>query len=483
MGKELTKKGSALKQDPDRMGKEPIGRLIAEFSIPAIISMVFSALYNVVDSIFLGIAVPMTGLAVMTLALPIQMILMGLSGLAGQGGNALSAIYLGEGKRKEAERILGNTTFLLIAIALLAAVLSLVFMDPLLRLIGTTDSLMQPTRQFLDIVCALNVFFSLGMGLNHFLRTAGRPNLALFTGILGTLSCIAFNALFVLVFGWGIAGSAWATIAGQIVGMVPVLWFLIFNKQSPFNLRISMMRPSLKLMGRILVMGLASFLMQAASTLVGIVLNQLIGKYGAMIPMGADAALSTIGTVQKIGWFVITPLFGLIMGVQPLIGYNYGAKNWDRVLKVLKLGTIWACLLGLGCWIIVMFFAESLVSLFNVEEQLISFTARSQRIYCMFLPIVGFQIMGSSYFQSSGQPIKSAILELTRQVIFLMPLYEILPRILPKFFNVTGLDSIVIAAPCSDMLAIIVTAVFVIIEIRKLMAKIKSQDNASQACA
>ncbi len=463
------------KQDPDRMGKEPIGRLIAEFSIPAIISMVFSALYNVVDSIFLGIAVPMTGLAVMTLALPIQMILMGLSGLAGQGGNALAAIFLGEGKRKEAENILGNTTLLLIIIAILAAVLSLVFMEPMLRLIGTTDSLMEPTRQFLDIVCALNIFSSLGMGLNHFLRTAGRPNLALFTGMLGTLACIAFNALFVLVLGWGISGSAWATIAGQTVGMVPVLWFLIFNKKSPFNLRLKKMSPRPRLMGRILVMGLASFLMQAASTLVGVVLNRLLGYYGAMIPMGADAALSTIGTVQKIGWFVITPLFGLIMGVQPLIGYNYGAKNFDRVLKVLKLGIIWACLLGLVCWILVMFGAEMLVSLFNVEQDLIPFTAKAQRIYCLFLPIVGFQIMGSSYFQSSGQPIKSAILELTRQVIFLMPLYVVLPHILPQLFNVTGLDSLVIAGPCSDALAIIVTAVFVVIEVRRLLKRIKEQ--------
>ena len=188
----------------------------------------------------------------------------------------------------------------------------------------------------MQIICVGFVFQSLGMGLNNFLRTAGKPNLALGTMVFGTVMCIVFNFLFVMVFGWGIEGSAFATIMGQACGMVPVLGYFVFSRKAAFNLRLTCFKPDFPLMGKILSLGVASFVMQIAATAVSVVLNQLLAVYGAQDPMGASGALAAIGVAQKAAGFAIMPLIGLIMGAQPLIGYNYGARNWSRVLKTLK---------------------------------------------------------------------------------------------------------------------------------------------------
>ncbi len=177
--------------------------------------------------------------------------------------------------------------------------------------------------------------------MNNFLRTAGTPTLALVTMMLGTIMCVVFNLLFVAVLGWGVAGSAWATVAGQACGMVPVMWYFIFAKSAPFRLKLSCCKPDFRLMLNIMTLGIASFVMQVASTVVSVVFNQVVTKYGAMDPLGAAGALAAIGVAQKATMFAITPMVGLVMGAQPLIGYNYGARNWDRVLKALKWAEIW----------------------------------------------------------------------------------------------------------------------------------------------
>ena len=249
----------------ERMGTERIGKLLFEFSLPCVVMVIFNSLYNVVDAAFLGIALPDgSGIAVTTLAMPVQNILFGFSMLAGVGGSTLASIQLGEGSKAAVERTLGNTTFLLIVIAGAVALIGLVFMDPLLAFIGTPPELWDMTTTFVRIICIFFVFQSLGGGLNNFLRSAGQPNLALVTSILGTVMCIIFNYLFVLQFGWGIAGSASATVLGQACGMVPVLCFFLFYRKAAFRLRLHALIPNIALMGRILALGAASFAMQAA---------------------------------------------------------------------------------------------------------------------------------------------------------------------------------------------------------------------------
>lgn len=461
------KKEASKRVSTDRMGTERIGKLLFEFSLPAIVSMVFNTLYNVVDTAVLGWCVGEVGVAVTTLALPVMTILMGFSMLAGQGGNALAAIQLGERNVKRVERTLGNSAVLLFGMSAAVAISAFVFIDPVLALIGTTSELYEPTKTFVQIICVFFAFQSLGMGLNNFLRTAGKPVLSLVTMVLGTVMCIVFNLLFVAVLGLGVAGSAWATVCGQACGMIPVLWYFICSKSAPFKLRLSCCKPDLALMGKIMSLGVASFVMQVASTVVTIVFNQVVTKYGAMDALGAEGALAAIGVAQKATMFAITPMIGLTMGAQPLVGYNYGAHNWDRVLKTLKWAEIWGTGFGTFFLALAHLIPVQVVSLFGISGDLRDFAVLSLQIYTILYPLVGFQIIGSSYFQSSGQPMKAAVLELTRQVIFLIPLYVIMPH-LAWVFGMSQLSMVIVAVPCSDALSVCVTSAFVALEVRKL---------------
>lgn len=470
MFKKSSGKDKKLATDPERLGSAPVGKLLLEFSIPAIIMMVFNTLYNIVDTIFLGYAVPVVGVAVTTLAFPVMTVLMGFSMLAGQGGSALAAIQMGQGDRNKVEWTLGNTAMLLFGMSLVVAVLAFVAIDPLLALIGATKdpSLTEPTRQFVQIICAGFAFQSLGMGLNNFLRTAGKPNLSLATGVFGTFMCVVFNYIFVMVMGMGVPGSALATVIGQLFGAIPVLWYFIASKTTPFRLRILCLRPRLKLCRRITSLGVASFAMQVAGTLVGIVFNQVINVYGPTDPIGIAGALSSIGVAQKVCMFCFTPLIGLTMGAQPIFGFNYGAKNWQRVLTCFKLSVGVAVAIGAVFLLCAYVIPYPMVGLFGVTGQYQEFSVWALQVMCILFPPVGYQIVGSNYFQASGQPMKATILELTRQVIFLTPLYVIMPPLMHNLFGMPYLHSVVFAAPVSDALSICVTTVFVIYEIRKL---------------
>ena len=462
----------------EALGTAPIGKLLWEFSIPSIIAMLANSLYNIIDTVFLQIALPQTGAAVTQLAYPLMCVLMACSMLAGIGGNALAAIELGRGNRERVERILANTAVLLFALALIACVAGTVFIDPLLRLLQTPAELWAPTHTFVQIICVFFAFQSLGMGMNNFLRTAGRPNLALGTSFIGTLACIGLNALFVLGLGWGIAGSAYATVLGQMVAMVPVLWFFGFAKSAPFRFHVRNFRPDLRLMGNIMALGMASFLMQVASGIVTLVLNYVIEKYAANDPIGITAAMASISIVWKTLGLSYTVIIGITAGAQPILGYNVGARQWARVLKCLKWACIDAALVGLGCWAFFEAVPQVAVLPFNVGEDLLPFTCRTMRIFALWLPFVGYQIMGSSYFQSSGQAVKASILELTRQFLFLIPLYLLFPPLAMRWFGVTGLEGVTWCVPISDVLAFVVTTVFVVAEVRRLRAKVRAEAEA-----
>ena len=458
------------KADPGRMGRLPIGKLLLEFSLPAIVSMIISSLYNVIDTAVLGWAVGTDGVAVTTLALPVMILLAGCSMLAGVGGNALAALELGAGRLDKVEKALGNTTILLVAISAIVALIAIILIDPVLTIIGTTPTLWEQTKIFVQIVCIGCVFQSLGNGLNNFLRTAAKPMMATITQIIGAIMCIIFNLLFVMAMGFGVAGSALATILGQAFGGAPVLWYFLFSKNAPFRLKLKCMAADLRLMGKICALGTASFIMQCASTVVAIVLNQVVNVYGAMDPLGVDNGLAAIGVAQKAGYFGITPIIGLTMGMQPIIGFNVGAKKWDRVIKTLKWSIIDGCLIGVFFWTCFHLWPTQIVNLFGVSGDIEPFTARSLTMYSFFLPLVGGQIVAGSYFQSSGQPAKASILELIRQVVFLIPAYLLLPNILLSLFPLGSLEAVVVCSPICDFLAVIVTLFFLVIELRKLFA-------------
>ena len=473
--------GSPLGKDPknpgrdekvSRMGTASIPLLITEFAIPAILGMLVNGAYNVIDSIFLGQAMGEIGLSAATVANPIMIVFVAIAMLIGNGGNALAALRLGEGKRVDAEVSLGNTVFLSLAISLVVAIAAAnpFILDHLLTLSSATDDVRPYARDFLQIVCFGFIFQCIGMGVNNFIRTAGAPNRALVTMVIGAVFCTLFNWLFVLQWGWGVQGSALATVCGQGVSCIAVIWYFVFTKNVPLKLHFRHMRPRAKVIATVVSLGAASFFVQAGMALVNFVINSLLVQYGAASPIGADDALASIGVVQRVAMFTVLPLVGVAVAIQPLLGFNYGAKLIGRVRKTLWYGIAGATALGVFMWVIVHLFPEAIVNVFGIRHDgLVDFTVFALKVQLLMLPFVGFQIVGSNYFQATGQPVKSIVLTLTRQILFLIPLLYVLPGILPMLFpQYTGLDALYFATPIADFLAIFTTVVFIAVEMRRL---------------
>ena len=471
-----TPRATAPKQPKEdkvtRMGTASIPRLIVEFAVPSILGMLVNGAYNLIDSIFLGQAMGEIGLATATVAMPIMTVFMAISMLVGNGGNALAALRMGEGNRGEAERSLGNTVSLSIIMAVAVAVVVHipVCIDALLGISGATPEDWEYARSFIQIISLGFIFQCIGMGVNNFIRTAGAPNRALSTMIVGAVSCTVFNFLFVMVLGWGVQGSALATVCGQAISCACVLWYFIFTKNVPMRLRWHCMSLHARTVGLILSLGLASFAVQAGMAVVNFVLNNLLNMYGSMSPLGAEGALASIGVVQRVAMFSVLPLIGVAIAIQPLLGFNYGAHLFARVKKTLWCGILGATGIGVVLWALVHLFPEEIVGFFGiVDTGLRDFTVFALKVQLIMLPFIGFQIVGSNYFQATGQPAKSIFLSLTRQILFLVPLLVFLPMVMPSWLpQFTSLDALYFATPIADFLAIFTTVVFVVMEMGRL---------------
>lgn len=455
-----------------RMGTASVPKLIIEFAVPSIVGMVVNGSYNLIDSIFLGHAVGEIGLSAVTVANPIMIVFMALAMLVGNGGNALAALRLGQGDRAAAERSLGNVVTLSIILWLLVAFAAAnpVLLDMLLTASSATDEVRPYARTFIQILCFGFVLQSIGMGVNNFIRTCGAPNRALGTMVVGLVAATAFNYWFVILLGWGVAGSALATLAGQACSVVAVLWYFLFTKGVALRLHLRCMVPALRIMGTILAFGFPSFAIQAGMAVVNFVLNYQLAFYGALSPIGAVDALASIGVINRIGMFSVMPLIGTAVALQPLLGYNYGAKNVKRVRQTLWLGIALATAIAVVEWGLIMLFPEAIVAAFGItHEALVTFTVFALKVQFLMLPFVGFQIVGANYFQATGQPAKSIFLTLTRQILFLVPLLLVMPSILPQMDPaLTGLDALYYAAPIADFLSIFTTALFIVWEMRRL---------------
>lgn len=456
----------------NRLGTESIPKLITEFAIPAITGMLVNAAYNIIDSIFLGQAMGEIGLAATQVAAPIMTVFMAISMLVGAGGNALAALRLGEGRHDLAEKALGNAVTLCVFIWIGVAVASSIppVLDWLLTISSATDEVRPYAGQFVHIICLGFILQCIGMGINNFIRTAGNPNRALGTMVIGAVACVGFNFLFVMTLGLGVMGSALATVCGQACSCASVLWYFIFTKGVPLKLQRKNLWPDAKLCLNILQLGLASFFVQIGSAIVSFVTNMLLVKYGALSVIGSDAALASIGLVMRVAMFTVMPLVGMSIAIQPILGFNYGAKLYGRVRSTLLLGMLAATSIGVFMWIIVHIWPEQIVNLFGItDENLVSFTVFALKVQLLMLPVVGYQIVGSNYFQATGQPAKSSILSLSRQILFLLPMLFILPEVLPLIFpQLTGLDALYMATPVADAMAVVLTTVFVVIELKRL---------------
>jgi putative MATE family efflux protein len=439
----------------NRLGTESIRKLLFEFSVPAIVGMLVNALYNIEDRIFVGRGVGLLGISATTVAFPITLIIMAFGMLIGIGAAATVSIRLGEKKRDVAEHILGNALTLLIIISILVTTLGLIFEQPILMIFGASPEVLPLAKQFVTIILFGVILQNIGFGLNSLIRSEGNPKIAMITMLIGAILNTIFNPLFIFVFHLGIRGSALATIVSQTVCSVWVLSYFL-GKKSLLKIKVKNLKPESHIVEQIFAIGMSPFLMQLAASLINVTFNKGLETYGG------DIAIAAFGIINSVISLILMPIFGINQGVQPIIGYNFGAKNFDRVKNALKLAIIAATALCLIGFIIIQLFPREIISIFSSnDEQLINIGSQGIRIFLVMLPIIGFQVVSSNYFQAIGRAKISIFLSLLRQVIVLLPLLVILPR----FFKLMG---IWISGPTSDLISSMLTAVFVIREIRRM---------------
>lgn len=444
-----------------QLGEMKVSKLLMKFSIPAIVGMLVNALYNIVDRIYIGNGVGSLGIAGITIAFPVMLVMMAFSMLIGIGANSLVSIRLGQNRKEEAQGIFGNALTLLILSSLTLSIIGLVGLEPLLKLLGASEQILPYARDYLQIILLGGVFQSIGMGMNNFIRSEGNPKVAMYTMLIGAIINTILDPIFIFGFNWGMQGAAFATIISQAVSAIWVFrYFLGGNSllkihKKDLKLKISVIRG-------ILALGVAPFAMQIAASIQNFIMNTSLATYGG------DIAISGMGVVISIMTLLVMPIFGITQGAQPIIGYNYGAKKYDRVKETYKLAVIFATSIVIIGWIVTRLFPEQLVSMFNSKDtELIAFGTMAIKRFMIFLPLIGFQIVSSNYFQAVGKPKHSALLGLSRQVLILIPALIILP----KFF---GLEGVISAGPLADIFSTVLTGIFIFIEMKKLDVHHKS---------
>ncbi|MGV8980753.1 MATE family efflux transporter [Clostridium sp.] len=438
-----------------QLGEMKVLKLLMKFSIPAIVGMLVNALYNVVDRIYIGNGVGSLGIAGITIAFPVMLVMMAFSMLIGIGANSLVSIRLGQNRKEEAEGIFGNAVSLLILTSLILSIIGLVALEPLLKLLGASEQILPYARDYLQIILLGGVFQSIGMGMNNFIRSEGNPKIAMYTMLIGALINTILDPIFIFGFHWGMQGAALATIISQAISAIWVIrYFLTGNSLLKIRKKDLKLKPSV--IRGILALGAAPFAMQIAASIQNFIMNTSLATYGG------DIAISGMGVVNSIMTLMVMPVFGITQGVQPIIGYNYGAKKYDRVKQAYKLAVIFATSIVILGWIITRLFPEQLVSMFNSKDtELIVFGTMAIKRFMMFLPFIGFQIVSSNYFQAVGKSKHSALLGLSRQVLILIPALIILP----KYF---GLKGVISAGPLADIVSSVVTGTFIFFEMKRL---------------
>lgn len=440
------------------LGEEEIGKLLLKFSIPAIVGMLVNALYNIVDRIFIGKGVGSIGIGAIFVTSPVALILMAFGMLIGFGGNSLSSIRLGEGKKDEAEKILGNALVLLFIISITLSISGLIFIEPLLKIFGASETILPHAVDYMSIILIGAPFQAVGFGINAFIRGEGNPKIAMVTMLIGAILNIILDYIFIFIFNMGIKGAALATIISQAVSAIWVLSYF-FGSRSMLNLKKENMKLRKNIIKSIFSIGFAPFSMQLAASLVTAILNNSLNTYGG------DIAVSSMGVIHSITMLILMPVFGINQGAQPIIGFNYGAKKYTRVKEALKKAIMAAtAVLTLG-FLITQTIPHRLFGMFLEKgpemDKIADVGIKGLKIYLAMLPIIGFQIVSSNYFQATGKPKQSAFLSLSRQVLVLIPALLILPR----FFGLTG---VWLAGPVSDLTASIVTALFLIKDLKEL---------------
>lgn len=451
-------KGAAME-----LGTERIRKLLVQYAVPAIIAMTASSLYNMVDSIFIGHGVGALAISGLALTFPLMNLAAAFGSLVGVGAATLVSMRLGQRDYETAQRILGNVVVLNLIIGISFGLLTLVFLDPILYFFGASDATIGYAREYMSVILWGNVVTHMYLGLNAVLRAAGHPRKAMYATILTVTINAILDPLFIFGFGWGIRGAAIATVLAQILALV---WqFRIFSDRNELlHFRRGIYRLKGKIVRNVLAIGMSPFLMNLAACFIVILINKGLKEYGGDLNIGA------YGIVNRLGFFFVMIVMGINQGMQPIAGYNYGARQFDRVDRVLKLTIIGAtCVTTLG-FLIGELAPRLAVSVFTDDPELVRLSAEGMRIVFCF-PIIGFQMVTTNFFQSIGMAGKAIFLSLSRQLLFLMPGLIFLPRIFDELTPWDGSWGVWCSMPLSDFLASLVAGVMLFCQFRKFKAK------------
>lgn len=438
------------------MSEEKILKLFLRFSLPAILGMVVQSLYNIVDRIYIGNIPGYGGLAIsgIGVVLPINFIIMGFAMLFGIGAGANISIKLGQGKKDDAEKLFGTGYYMLVVSGILISVIGLIFLKDIVNLYGADDQTRIYAEQYLRIILFGNVFNVVSFGLNNIIRAEGNPKVAMYSMLIGAIVNTILDPILIFGFNMGVEGAAIATIFAQFLSFAWTMWYFL-SKKSMLRLTKENIRFDGKLVLQIMSIGASPFAMQVAGSIIGIIMNQSLLKYGSSMAIGAYAAINSVITL------FFMPIFGMNQGLQPIIGFNYGAKNYNRVREALKVGIISATIVCTFGAILIQTIPDVFINFITKDEAIREIGIAGIRRVMFFMPVIGFQIISSNFFQAIGKAKKSFLLSMLRQVIILIPFLLILPPIM-------GLIGVWTAGPVADFVATIMTGLVLYFQLKTM---------------
>ena len=441
-----------ISQEQNPLGAAPVGGLILKFAIPAIISMLVSAMYNIVDQIFIGQGVGMLGNAATNVAFPVTTIATALALLLGIGGASNYNLEMGAGREQRASSIAGTALSTLVITGAVLALVVLLFLRPLLGLFGATTDVMPYAVDNLGITAVGLPFYVLSIGGNHIVRADRSPTYSMTCVLTGAVINTILDPLFIFGFGWGIKGAAWATVIGQVVsGILVIIYFGKFRKM---YLEIRMLKPSSECLKAIISLGMASCINQIAMAIVQIVMNNILRYYGGLSVYGSDIPIACVGVISKVNQVFMAICIGISQGCQPIWGFNYGAKKYDRVRLAYRYSVTACTAIATVFFLCFQLFPHQIVSIFGTGSDLyFQFAERYLKIFMFMTFANGIQPMSSGFFTSIGKAKLGIVMSLTRQVLFLLPLIVV-------FSLIMGIDGVMYAGPIADAAALSLAILF-----------------------
>ena len=452
-------------RDNEFLGTEPLGRLLFKLALPTITAQIINLLYNIVDRIYIGHMegigdLALTGVGV---CMPLILIISAFAALVSSGGAPRASIFMGQGDKDSAERTMGACFAFQCIISLILTAVMLVFHRPLLLAFGASENTVEYAASYMQIYSIGTIFVQLTLGMNAYITAQGFAKMSMLTVVIGAAANIALDPLFIFAFDMGVRGAALATVISQAISCVWVIIFLT-GKQSILKLKKSTVRLDMKLVLPCLALGLAPFIMQASESVISVCFNSSLLEYGGDVAVGAMTVLSSV--MQ----FAMLPLQGLASGAQPIISYNYGAKNKDRVKGIFKLLLTCSLIYSMTVWAGVMIYPQGFAAIFTDKAELLDFTASALRIYCAALGIFGIQIACQMTFVSLGKAVSSMAVAVMRKFVLLVPLIYIIPLFFDGGMKATG---VYLAEPIADTISVTFTIILFAFQFKRAL---KSMD-------